>query len=172
MSTGRFATPGKTRNCPHCKATILESATVCPGCHHHLRFEQGSARSQTVDTALRVDGVLRHPASGEAWEYSLVLTIRNARGAEISRQVVGVGALQPTEERTFSLAVEVFKPAVAKPAASAETIEPTRAAPAARAAAPGSAPDQRAAAPASARPADARTPAALSSRIPPRLGRS
>lgn len=172
MSTGRFATPGKTRSCPHCKATILDSATVCPGCHHHLRFEQGSARLQTADTALRVDGVLRHPASGESWEYSVVLTIRNARGEEISRQVVGVGALQPDDERTFSLAVEVFKPAAAKPDASAEKIEPTRPAPAARAATPGSALDRQAAASVSSRPADARTPAAVPSRTTPRLGRS
>ncbi len=113
MNTGRFATPGKTRTCPHCKATILESATVCPGCNHHLRFDSASAgsRGQPVLTPLRVEGTLRHPASGGAWEYSVVLTIRNARGQEIARQIVGVGALQPAEERVFTLAVEVFKPA-------------------------------------------------------------
>jgi hypothetical protein len=38
----------------------------------------------------------------------MLLTIRNEQGEEIARQVVGVGALQPDEERTFTLAVEVF----------------------------------------------------------------
>jgi len=39
---------GKTRTCPHCKATILESLSICPGCLHHLRFDQRrrSARSR------------------------------------------------------------------------------------------------------------------------------
>jgi hypothetical protein len=60
---------------------------------------------------LRVEGILRRPITGEPWEYSLLLTIRNDRGEEISRQVVGVGALQPNEARTFTLAVEVFTPA-------------------------------------------------------------
>ncbi len=111
MNSGRFVAPGRTRSCPHCKATILDSASVCPGCHHHLRFDSASGqRPQTADTPLRVDGILRHTADGGAWEYSIVLAIRNGRGEEISRQVVGVGALQPAEERTFSLAVEVFKP--------------------------------------------------------------
>jgi hypothetical protein len=40
-----------------------------------------------------------------------MLSIRNERGEEITRQVVGVGALQPAELRTFTLAVEVFTPA-------------------------------------------------------------
>ena len=37
----------------------------------------------------------------------MLLTIRNARGEEVARQLVGVGALQPNEERTFTLSVEV-----------------------------------------------------------------
>jgi hypothetical protein len=111
MNTGRFATPGKTRSCPHCKATILDSATVCPGCQHHLRFDSTTQRVQAALTPLRVEGTLRHPANGGTWEYSVVLTIRDRRGQEIARQVVGVGALQPGDERAFTLAVEVFKPA-------------------------------------------------------------
>ncbi len=43
-----------------------------------------------------------------------MLSIRNGRGEEVSRQVVGVGALQPTEQRTFTLAVEVFAPSEAR----------------------------------------------------------
>jgi hypothetical protein len=108
MNTGRLATPGKTRSCPHCKATILESSSVCPGCHHHLRFD-AAQRTQPTLTPLRVEGSIRHPPTGGAWEYCFVLAIRNARGEEIARQIVGVGAMQPNEERTFTLAVEVFE---------------------------------------------------------------
>ena len=36
----------------------------------------------------------------------MVLSIRDGRGREVNRQVVGVGAIHPGEERTFSLRVE------------------------------------------------------------------
>lgn len=39
-----------------------------------------------------------------------MISVRNERGEEVTRQVVGVGALQPGEERTFTFAVEVFAP--------------------------------------------------------------
>jgi hypothetical protein len=39
-----------------------------------------------------------------------MVSVRNERGEEVSRQVVGVGALNPSEQRTFTLAVEVFAP--------------------------------------------------------------
>lgn len=39
-----------------------------------------------------------------------MVSIRNDRGEEVTRQVVGVGALQPGEGRTFTFAVEVFAP--------------------------------------------------------------
>ena len=61
-------------------------------------------------SALKIDGSIQHPEAGEAWEYSVVVSIRNERGEEVSRQVVGVGALQPGERRTFSFGVEVFTP--------------------------------------------------------------
>lgn len=111
MSTTRQAVPGATRTCPHCRATILESAAICPGCKHHLRFEPGAARKAVPSfSPLHVEGTIRHPSVGEAWEYSMVVTIRNDRGEEIARQVIGVGALQPQDGRTFTLDVEVFKP--------------------------------------------------------------
>lgn len=104
-------TMGKTRTCPHCRATILESANVCPGCRHHLRSGQSASESVFPSfTALRVEGTVRQPPAGEAWEYSMILTIRNERGEEIDRQIVGVGALQGAETRTFTLVVEVFTP--------------------------------------------------------------
>jgi len=54
-----------------------------------------------------VEGSIRNPADGGAHEYSMVLTIRNERGEEIVRRLVGVGALQPDEQRTFTLSVEM-----------------------------------------------------------------
>ena len=102
---------GKTRTCPHCKATILESLSICPGCMHHLRFDQEAAKRQVAATpALRVEGVIRHPPLVEAAEYFVVIAIRNDRGEEVTRQVVSVGALQSTEKRTFALSVEVLPP--------------------------------------------------------------
>ena len=104
---------GRTRSCPHCKATILESSAICPQCRHHLKF--GAAAVRPADespgfSALKVEGMLRHSERGADWEYSVVLTIRTERGEEISRQVVGVGALRPAEARSFTLAVEVATP--------------------------------------------------------------
>ena len=113
----RAVTAGKTRTCPHCKATILESLSICPGCLHHLRFDQEAAKRQVAaKSALRVEGVIRHPPLEDAWEYFVVISIRNDRGEEVTRQVVSVGALQGAEKRTFSLSVDtmpVQAPAVA-----------------------------------------------------------
>ena len=107
----RPLTPGKTRACPHCKATILESLSICPGCLHHLRFDQEAAKRQVAaSSALRVEGVIEHPPREEPGEYFVVIAVRNDRGEEVARQVVGVGALQGTEKRTFTLSVEVLPP--------------------------------------------------------------
>ena len=110
MSTARPGAAGATRTCPHCRTTILESAAVCPACRHHLRFgaASDSDHADASETPLKVEGTIRHPPSGPAWEYSMLLTNRNERGEEVARQGVRVGALQPDEERTFTLAVEVF----------------------------------------------------------------
>ncbi len=112
MSNGRTGAAGKTRTCPHCKATILDSAAICPACQHYLRFDAGAAgqSAQPSFSALSVEGRLRHPATEESWEYSVVVSIRNAAGEELARHVVGVGALQAGDERTFALSVEIFKP--------------------------------------------------------------
>jgi hypothetical protein len=113
----RVAATGKTRICPHCKATILESAAVCPGCHHHLRFDRNASaesRAQASFSALRVEGAFRNPAGASSWEYSVVVSIRNDRGEEVARKVVGVGALDAKESRTVTLSVDVFAPGAAK----------------------------------------------------------
>jgi len=113
-AASRPVTPGKTRACPHCKATILESLSICPGCLHHLRFDQEAAKRQVAATsALRVEGVIQHPTREEPWEYFVVIAVRNDRGEEVTRQVVGVGALQGIEKRTFSFSVEVLPPQAA-----------------------------------------------------------
>ena len=107
----RQSAPGATRSCPHCRAKILESAAICPACKKYLRFEPGAAaRAVPTFSPLKVEGSIRHPDVGEPWEYSVVVLIKNDKGEEITRQVVGVGAIQPTEGRTFSFAVEVFAP--------------------------------------------------------------
>lgn len=114
MMPGRSAsgTVGRTRSCPHCKATILESATICPQCRHHLKHGAAAVSADATPRfqAFNVEGTLRHSERGGDWEYSVVLQIRNERGEVVSRQVVGVGALRPTEARTFTLAVEVATP--------------------------------------------------------------
>ena len=57
-----------------------------------------------------MEGSIRHPDAGEAWEYAVTVTITNERGVEVTRQIVGVGAITPGEQRKFTVAVEVFSP--------------------------------------------------------------
>src|SRR5690606_35056953 len=76
----------RTRVCPHCKATILESANVCPGCRHHLKFDSVEAQRQAeTRTALRIDGTIKAPNPAEPCEYSVVIAIRDERGQEVGR---------------------------------------------------------------------------------------
>lgn len=110
MSTTRPVSPGKSRKCPHCRSDILESASVCPVCRHHLRFGQAAEQAGTRFSALHVEGTIRHPAGSGAWEYSVVIAIRNQKGEEIARQVIGIGAMQGADLRTFDLSVDVFAP--------------------------------------------------------------
>lgn len=108
-------TAGATRSCPHCKATILESAVICPACKHYLRYDSDATPAKPKQVPLHVEGTIRHPADGDPWEYSIVVVIRDERGQEVGRQVVGVGALHANEQRSFSLSVEVFEAKGAKP---------------------------------------------------------
>jgi len=107
MSGARPGSPGATRECPHCRETILESAAVCPACRHYLRFEPiAEAPQEPSLTPLRIEGSIRHPADGEPWEYNVVVSIRNDRDEEIAHKLIGVGALNPNERCTFTLSVE------------------------------------------------------------------
>lgn len=111
MSSVRDAA-GETRTCPHCKATILASATVCPACRHHLRAgaRVTAGAPRVTMHPFTVEGRVRSAAGATAWEYAVVLSIRNDGGEEIGRQVVGVGAMRANESRTFTLDVEVYVP--------------------------------------------------------------
>ena len=63
---------------------------------------------------MQIEGTITPPDGETVFEYSMVLSIRNDRGEEIVRQVVGVGALQPDEKRTFSVQVELTEATGAK----------------------------------------------------------
>src|ERR1700726_4976418 len=113
MSAVRPGTLGATRTCPHCKATVLQSASICPGCQHHLRFNAGNnagngePESKGV-SAMRIEGSIHHPVRDEQCEYCVVVSITNERGERVARQVVGVGALQPGERHKYSFSVELM----------------------------------------------------------------
>jgi hypothetical protein len=110
MSAVRPGTLGATRICPHCKATVLQSASICPGCQHHLRFSSGTAAEQEVRgvPAMRMAGTIQHGVREEQCEYCVVVSITNERGEKIARHVVGVGALQPGERHHYSFSVDLM----------------------------------------------------------------
>jgi len=103
---------GATRTCPHCRATILESAVVCPGCKHHLRFDKDAriGAAAATRTAWQVEGTLDAQRMDAASEYAILVVVRNERNEEVARQVVNVGALQGAERRTFTLSIEMSEP--------------------------------------------------------------
>jgi hypothetical protein len=103
---------GRTRVCPHCRAQILESASICPGCKGHLRFDSSQLRAveKPVRIAWQVEGTIASDSLGAGTEYSVVIAVRNEKNQEIARHVVNVGALTGDERRTFNLAVEVSEP--------------------------------------------------------------
>ena len=105
MSALRTGTAGATRTCPHCKATILESSAVCPACRGHLKFDAPATDAAQRFVPLKVEGTLNAPDDG-AFEYTMVVVIRDERGKEIGRHVAGVGAVFPGESRSFEVSVE------------------------------------------------------------------
>jgi len=104
---------------------ILDSLSVCPGCQHHLRYDQEAMRRQAAaKEALRVEGTFSHPSREAPCEYQVMLSVRNERGDEISRQVMNVGSLRGGEQRTFVMCLEVLPnqaPAPSKTATGAAT---------------------------------------------------
>ncbi len=117
MSVVRQGSLGATRTCPHCKAVVLQSANICPGCQHHLRFSAANSEPQSEGVpAMRIEGSIHHPSRGEACEYCVVVSITNDQGEKIARQVVGVGALQPGERHKYSFSVDLIPVRTAAPA--------------------------------------------------------
>lgn len=101
--------PGRTRTCPHCKSMILESADVCPACHHHLRF--GADRRGTraaAESLFRVEGTVRAPTGPEPWEYDVVVALYDEKGAEVAREVVHVGALRGPSSRRCVVSIDAY----------------------------------------------------------------
>jgi hypothetical protein len=110
MKAARALVAGESRVCPHCKATILKSSVSCPLCRHLLRFVAAGVESLSHPTTcpLSVEGTINHPGEGEPLEYSIMMEVHDETGKLLSRQTVGVGALQPAEKRIFSLRVEML----------------------------------------------------------------
>ena len=80
---------------------------MCPACRHYLRADALVEEPQAPAlTPLRIEGSIRHPADGEPWEYTVVVSIADDRGKEIAHKLIGVGAMNPNEQRTFTLSVE------------------------------------------------------------------
>jgi len=77
---------GRTRNCPHCRAQILESASICPGCKGHLRFDSSQLRAveKPVRIAWQVEGTIASDSLGAGTEYSVVISVRNEKNVELS----------------------------------------------------------------------------------------
>jgi hypothetical protein len=75
-----------------------------------LRFNTGTTQVVTDDTysALDVEGTIRHKVAAEPCEYCVVLDVRNERGEQVVRQVVGVGVLQAGESRRLHVAVDML----------------------------------------------------------------
>ncbi len=116
MNGVRPGEPGASRQCPHCRETILESAIRCPACRHYLRYDAGAEAPPAPALApLRIEGSIRHPADGDPWEYTVVVSLRNDRGEEIARKLVGVGAMSPNEQCTFTLSVEAVSAPAKRP---------------------------------------------------------
>jgi hypothetical protein len=103
---------GAAWDCPHCGERILRSAAACPACRRYLRFEAVTAErpARASMCALSVDGEIRHPGNEDAWEYSVLIEVRDERGEVVARRVVGVGALRAGGSRRFTLRVEVLAP--------------------------------------------------------------
>jgi hypothetical protein len=103
--------PGRTRTCPHCKVTILESSDVCPACRHHLRFGADKRGTQAAAESLfRVEGTVQAPSPG-AWEYEVLVALYDESGAELARHVVNVGALPAAGSRRCVVTIDARPPA-------------------------------------------------------------
>jgi hypothetical protein len=60
------------------------------------------------ELALKVSGQFSRSTADGPGEYSVVVVIRDAKGAELARKVIGVGGLAAGDERLVDLTVEIF----------------------------------------------------------------
>lgn len=93
-----------TRTCPHCKATILASALVCPGCRGHLRIDK--AGTPVMKPTWQIEGSFKAERPNDPMEYTMVISVRDERNEEVARHVVNVGSVSGNERRTFTLSIE------------------------------------------------------------------
>ncbi|HSB70462.1 MAG TPA: hypothetical protein VLT62_14135 [Candidatus Methylomirabilis sp.] len=91
---------------------------ICPACQRRLHVDAlaPSPSVHPATTPLNIEGVIRHPGTEAAWEYSVVVEVRDQQGKVLARRVVGVGAIHPGDSRGFALRVEMHSPAKLTPA--------------------------------------------------------
>jgi hypothetical protein len=100
-----------------------------------VRFDTNAQASVPEGTLspLTIEGNFRNPSGDAAWEYSVVIAIRNEKGEEIARKLIGVGALKPDDLRSFNLSIEMApaksKPAPGKPGGTGPRLQPATAPP-------------------------------------------
>ena len=113
-----YGVTGESWDCPHCGERILRSSVICPACQRHLRLDAVTAPrpARPATCPLTVDGTIRHPGTGDDWEYSVLIEVHDGAGAMLTRRVVGVGALHAGDTRKFTLRVEVVIPDKSAPA--------------------------------------------------------
>lgn len=136
-----MAPVGEAWKCPHCGQRILRSAVNCPACQRRLRFDANTEAQTAASCPLCVEGTIHRAPNEAPCEYSVVVQVRDARGAVVAKHVVGVGAIQPGDTRTFALQVEMRGPEDAVHAAT--TPRPLAAERAKHTPAPSPAPDSR-----------------------------
>ncbi len=110
---------GESWRCPHCGERILRSAAICPACQRRLHVDAlaPSPSAPKAISPLTVEGTIRHPGDEAAWEYSVLVEVRDQKGKVLARRVMGVGAIQPGESRGFTLRVVAQSPETPTPEA-------------------------------------------------------
>jgi hypothetical protein len=114
MSSVHPGSPGATRGA-RTAGRRFSSAGVCPACRHYLRFDHGRRPRAPAVTPLRIEGSIRHPADGELgirWSYRFA----TIAAEEIAHKLIGVGAMNPNEQRIFTLSVEAVSAKTRTPA--------------------------------------------------------
>ena len=103
---------GETWSCPHCGESILRSAVSCPACQRRLRVDVVTPLQSSPNAIcpFSIENVIRHPGTEGPWEYSVIVQVYDARGALLTKRVVGVGAVQAGESRRFTVRVEMHVP--------------------------------------------------------------